>query len=260
MTLTSQECRDRFVAELATVIGAMSGGTATGGPGTEAPSDGWVVTLRASEGSRGDLVVEFDRLATEALAKRIMGMEDDPPAADVVDTLKELCAQAVGSMILAAPLVGTRIAVASVERTAGAAPQSAMLAQISEEAVAPLPLRLSGEFTLIEVVPAAAAPAPSSAAALTPVAVTPRIDLILDIELPLTVRFGLTEMPLRLISALGPGSVIDLGRSPDDPVDLLVSNQLVARGEVVIVGGNYGVRITDVISPENRIRSMEDKF
>jgi flagellar motor switch protein FliN/FliY len=67
-------------------------------------------------------------------------------------------------------------------------------------------------------------------------------------------------MPLRLIAALGPGSVIDLGRSPDDPVDVLVSNQLVARGEVVIVGGNYGVRITDVINPGNGARSVEERF
>jgi flagellar motor switch protein FliN/FliY len=59
--------------------------------------------------------------------------------------------------------------------------------------------------------------------------------------------------------ALGPGSVIDLGRSLDDPVDVLVGNQLVARGEVVIVGVNYGVRITDVMNPEHRVRILEER-
>ena len=84
-----------------------------------------------------------------------------------------------------------------------------------------------------------------------------RIDVILDIDLPLTVRFGRTELPLKALTRLGPGSIIDLGRSPDDPVDLVVSNQVVAKGEVVIVGGNYGIRILDVVSQRERMRSVE---
>jgi flagellar motor switch protein FliN/FliY len=84
-----------------------------------------------------------------------------------------------------------------------------------------------------------------------------RIDVILDIDLPLVVRFGRTEMPLRTLARMGPGTLIDLGRSADDPVEVLVSNRVVARGEVVIVSGNYGVRVTDVVSPRERVRSME---
>ena len=84
-----------------------------------------------------------------------------------------------------------------------------------------------------------------------------RIDVILDIDLPVVVRFGHTELPLRALTRLGPGSVSTSGRSPDDPVEVLVSNRVVARGEVVIVGGNYGVRILDVVSQSERVRSME---
>jgi flagellar motor switch protein FliN/FliY len=84
-----------------------------------------------------------------------------------------------------------------------------------------------------------------------------RIDVILDIDLPLVVRFGRTELPLKALTRLGPGSVIDLGRSPDDPVEVLVSNRVVARGEVVIVSGSYGIRIIDVVSQRERVRSME---
>jgi flagellar motor switch protein FliN/FliY len=84
-----------------------------------------------------------------------------------------------------------------------------------------------------------------------------RIDVILDIDLPIVVRFGHTEMPLRALTRLGPGSVIDLGRTPDDPAEVMVSDRVVARGEVVIVGGNYGIRILDVVSPSERMRSME---
>jgi flagellar motor switch protein FliN/FliY len=84
-----------------------------------------------------------------------------------------------------------------------------------------------------------------------------RIDIILDIDLPVVVRFGRTEMPIRALARLGPGSVVDLGRSPDDPVEVLVSGRVVATGEVVIVSGNYGIRILDVVSPSERVRSME---
>ena len=81
-----------------------------------------------------------------------------------------------------------------------------------------------------------------------------RIGVILGIDLPVVVRFGRTELPIRTLSKLGPGSVIELGRSPDDPVDVLVGDRVVARGEVVIVGGNYGVRILEVITNPFRER------
>ena len=81
-----------------------------------------------------------------------------------------------------------------------------------------------------------------------------RIGVILGIDLPVVVRFGRTEMQIRALTKLGPGSVIELGRSPDDPVDVLVGERVVARGEVVIVGGNYGIRILEVISNPFRER------
>jgi flagellar motor switch protein FliN/FliY len=103
--------------------------------------------------------------------------------------------------------------------------------------------------------PGAPEPAPSAAAAGA--LDTSRIDVILDIDLPVVVRFGRTELPLRTLTRLGPGSVIDLGRSPDEPVEVMVSNRVVARGEVVIVGGNYGIRIIDVVSPSERMPWVE---
>ena len=86
-----------------------------------------------------------------------------------------------------------------------------------------------------------------------------KLDVMLDIDLPLIVRFGRTEMSLKALTALGPGSIVDLGRSPDDPVELLVSDQVIAHGEVVIVGGNYGVRITDVVSAARTRPGVEDR-
>jgi len=82
------------------------------------------------------------------------------------------------------------------------------------------------------------------------------LDVILDIDLPLSVRFGATDLTLDALTRLGPGALIDLGRSPDEPVDLLVNGRLVARGEVVVVSGNYGVRVLEVVSAADRLRSI----
>ena len=75
-----------------------------------------------------------------------------------------------------------------------------------------------------------------------------RLDAVLGVDLPLVVRFGRTSLPFRAVAELGPGSVIDMGRAPEEPVDLLVGDRLIARGDVVVVGGNYGVRITEIVA------------
>lgn len=85
------------------------------------------------------------------------------------------------------------------------------------------------------------------------------LDLVLDVELPLVVRFGRTTLSLKALSGLGPGSIVDMGRSPDEPVELLVSDKVVAYGEMVIVDGSYGLRITDLVSRTDRFRALETR-
>lgn len=82
------------------------------------------------------------------------------------------------------------------------------------------------------------------------------IDRLLDVEMDVTVRFGRTEVPLREVVRFGVGSMIELNRSVDEPVDLLVNNYPFARGEVVVVDGYYGVRITEIGSEEDRSRTL----
>ena len=82
------------------------------------------------------------------------------------------------------------------------------------------------------------------------------LDVILDIDLPLSVRLGETDMTLDEVTRLTPGSTIDLGRPPEDLVDILVNGTCIARGEVVVVSGNYGVRIREVVSHADRIKSL----
>lgn len=82
------------------------------------------------------------------------------------------------------------------------------------------------------------------------------IDLLMDVELPITVRIGTTEMRLMDIMKLGLGSIIELERLVDDPVEVLVNDKLVARGEVVVCDNNFAVRITEVRSKAERIKSL----
>jgi flagellar motor switch protein FliN/FliY len=82
------------------------------------------------------------------------------------------------------------------------------------------------------------------------------IDRLLDVEMNVTVRFGKTDVPLREVVRFGVGSMIELNRTVDEPVDLLVNNFPFARGEVVVVDGYYGVRVTEIGSPEERSRTL----
>ena len=104
----------------------------------------------------------------------------------------------------------------------------------------------------------AAAPAamPVAQAAAPPVALSGNVDLLMDIELPVIIRIGKTELLLQDILKLTPGAIIELNKAMDDPIDMLVNNKLVARGEVVVVDGNFAFRITEIVSPAARIRSL----
>jgi flagellar motor switch protein FliN/FliY len=100
-------------------------------------------------------------------------------------------------------------------------------------------------------------PAPSPAPARSVPAVdTGNLDLLLDIELPVMVRMGQTDMNLGELLKLTPGSILELNRAADAPVELLVNNKLIAKGEVVVVDGNFAFRITEIESTDNRIRSL----
>lgn len=83
------------------------------------------------------------------------------------------------------------------------------------------------------------------------------IDLLMDVELPVSIELGKTKMNISDILALGPGSVVELEKLVGEPVDLLVNNKCVARGEVVVVEENFGLRITQLISPEERIKNLQ---
>lgn len=75
------------------------------------------------------------------------------------------------------------------------------------------------------------------------------LNLVLDVELNMSLRFGQRQLPLREVLELASGSVVELDRQVDDPVELLLDGRVIARGEAVIVDGNYGLRVTEITEP-----------
>lgn len=82
------------------------------------------------------------------------------------------------------------------------------------------------------------------------------MDLLLEVELPVGVSFGRVQMKLKDAVKLTTGSIIELNRRVAEPVEVIVNNCVIARGEVVVVEGNYGVRIQEIVSREQRLRTL----
>ncbi|MEW6056955.1 MAG: flagellar motor switch protein FliN [Bdellovibrionota bacterium] len=83
------------------------------------------------------------------------------------------------------------------------------------------------------------------------------LDFILDIPLKVTVELGRTKMMIRDILQLAQGSVVELSKFAGEPLEVLVNDKLVARGEVVVVNEKFGIRLTDIISPVERIEQLK---
>ena len=117
----------------------------------------------------------------------------------------------------------------------------AMLAQTEQEP-APAPMQ---EF-----------PDPPAHAALPVSTDGPNLDVILDIPVSLSMEVGSTDISIRNLLQLNQGSVVELDRLAGEPLDVMVNGTLIAHGEVVVVNEKFGIRLTDVISPSERIKKL----
>lgn len=86
------------------------------------------------------------------------------------------------------------------------------------------------------------------------------MSLLYDIELDATLQFGSRELALREVLEIGPGDVIELDRHVSEPVDLVVGDRIVARGEVIVVNGNFALKIVEVAAPQLRLESIRCLF
>lgn len=85
---------------------------------------------------------------------------------------------------------------------------------------------------------------------------SPRLAMLLDVQLDLSVELGRTRMSIQELLGLGPGSVIELDKLAGEPLDILVNDRLIARGEAVVMNDKFGVRITDIVSPTERVARL----
>ncbi|SKA21762.1 flagellar motor switch protein FliN/FliY [Lysobacter spongiicola DSM 21749] len=82
------------------------------------------------------------------------------------------------------------------------------------------------------------------------------LDVILDVSVSLSLEVGRTRIPIRNLLQLNQGSVVELERGAGEPLDVFVNGTLIAQGEVVVVNDRFGVRLTDVVSPAERIKRL----
>jgi flagellar motor switch protein FliN/FliY len=83
------------------------------------------------------------------------------------------------------------------------------------------------------------------------------LEVILDVPVTLSMEVGRTRIPIRNLLQLNQGSVVELDRAAGEPLDVFVNGTLIAHGEVVVVNEKFGIRITDVVSPAERIRKLK---
>jgi flagellar motor switch protein FliN/FliY len=83
-----------------------------------------------------------------------------------------------------------------------------------------------------------------------------RLDMLLDVPLDVSVELGRCRMTIQELLALAPGAVIELDKIAGEPLDILINDRLVARGEAVVVNDKFGIRITDIVSPQERVARL----
>lgn len=83
-----------------------------------------------------------------------------------------------------------------------------------------------------------------------------RLALLLDVNLDISVELGRSRMSIQELLGLGPGSVIELDKLAGEPLDILVNDRLIARGEAVVMNDKFGVRITDIVNPTERVARL----
>lgn len=194
----------------------------------------------------------------------VMGVAPGTPV--TVATLDLTLGDDSGNVILVLPQsVSGPLHQALKDRAAGKAAAPAQPAYAPAPQPAPSPAAQAPRQAVAQTAAAAAAPVaqPAYPAARFPEVQsrpvreeTRNIDLLLDVNLQVTVELGRARRQIRDVLSLGPGSVLELDKLAGEQVDVLVNGKLIARGEVVVINENYGVRITDIISTVERVQSL----
>jgi len=234
MPLTEEALVRAIVRAMPGACADALGGTASVTEAPAASGEGWTVTVPFAGAAAGRIVVWTDTASASACAHRLSPDHPSPADDSVAAVLATVMAR-LASTVEQTPEGAGLIAGEPASRKAPSPDRGEAITVVIDDTTT-LSFRVSAELTATA---ATTVPHPLSDS---------RLEAVLEVDLPLVVRFGRAVMPLRSVAELSPGAVVDMGRTPDEPVELLVGERLVARGEVVIVGGNYGVRITELTS------------
>ena len=229
----------RSAAEAALAVLPTSRTLAVGGPVATAPdtlTEGQAITARFTGAATGEVVVVVGQDLADALKESPLG-ELDLTAA--VRPALEAAARVFGPVVLdPGQLMEPAVALSAIAAKDGAVT---------------VPLLDGGDIGAVLAL--ALSPWPSDAGAggvaTRSAGGAPRggLDMLHDVEMEVSAELGRTRMSVRELLSLTPGAIIELDRAAGSPADLLVNGRLIARGEVVVVDENFGIRITEIVSP-----------
>jgi flagellar motor switch protein FliN/FliY len=252
---------DTWKAALQQTLSQISGQTVafeiSQEPLPAAESDLWYL-VTAGGGARGEMTLRLPSAIGVRLAQMFMG-ETEPASNDLTPeykgALEELLRQVAG---LAATALASSVGEVQIHVVASSAPSWPAAAVVClrslSDAAAPLSLEIQISAALFSALqprpqeqPPSTLPSPPPSSSAPPPSGS--YERLMDVGLEVKLRFGSRRMVLRDVLALSTGVVVELDRNLQAPVDLLLDGRIIAQGEVVVVDGKYGLRITEVLDP-----------
>jgi len=229
------------------------------------PFPWFVAQARFTRGLAGGHNLVIPQSAGLTLARLVLGEDTTEPGvvtSDHEDALRDIVNQMLASassslnQFFSKPVMLAFAELRRVDRVEGGVPADAtvVLAPVVVDGVEHGQIALTIPPSVCADAAALLAPAAEPGGA--DVERTPGLEMILDITMTVTVELGRTRMLIKDILALGPGSVIELDKLAGEPVDLLVNERPIAKGEVVVIDDNFGVRLTQISQPTERLRSL----
>lgn len=253
-----------FSSRLASVFETMAGERPSIGqtPAASPPAEG-LLWRQPFAGVPGAMWISAPEAAWTFAAGQILraaGMED-ADRETLESTYLETIGQALGGVAQAiSARVGREVTPAGGEKNAGPAGDAGWVALELTFGSGATTMYLGPEAALVDGLAPAAEESPAEGGedvrSEDASGVSKTFDLLLDVEMPVSVSFGRAQVPLKDVLKLTTGSIVELNRSIVEPVEVIVNNCVIARGEVVVVEGNFGVRIQHVVSRQERLRTL----
>ncbi len=245
--LSEERLAERWSAAICDTLGPITGKTWTSQvselqSGTSAEDDPISLIFEVSGPLSGMLRFSVSRSAALQLNLLFTGAESQEWSAEQQEAIEELCRQIAGQFAAAAKADIGDLHLELQNNTdfrPGGPRYRVALAQADGDEV-------FASLELDEALQQALNPASSSSVTTSAATQSNNLDLLLDVELDVTLRFGQRQMLLQDILELQTGSVVELDREINDPVELLLDDRVIARGRVVVVDGSYGLQVTEV--------------